>query len=99
MSNDLEVTNVRFSAGTPSMMSQGLYGWASFDIDKSIRVDGVAVRSTLDGRWALSFPARRDGAGRQHAFVRPLSDDVRRDIEQQVFHALGSFEQIRRETP
>ena len=54
-----------------------------------LKLDGVAVRRTLSGRLALSFPERRDGNGRSHALVRPFDDATRRAIEVQVFSALA----------
>jgi hypothetical protein len=58
-------------------------------INDAIVLDGIALRRTLDGnRLTLSFPARRDGSGRQRFFSRPVSDPVRREIERQCFEHL-----------
>ena len=54
-----------------------------------LRLEGVTLRRTLDGRFALSFPARRDRQGRPHAIVRPLDKHALREVEAQVFAALG----------
>jgi len=75
---------VRFESG-----DHGLLGWASFELYGHVRLDGVAVRRTRDGRLTLAFPERRDATGRRHPVVRPLNDEARREIEQQVFAALG----------
>jgi len=61
----------------------------TFRLNQAIRIDGVALRRTTEGKLTLSFPARRDSAGQQHAYVRPLDNDVRRQIERQVLRALG----------
>ena len=84
-----EVSHVQFVAASSQDFARGLLGWVSFNIDGNLRIDGVGVRRTLDNRLALSFPARRDGSGRQHPFVRPLDDATRREIEAQVFQSLG----------
>ena len=89
MLRSFRISDVRFITASSGERSGGLIGWVSFKLNDHIRLDGVAVRRTADGRLALSFPARRDGAGRQHFYVRPLDDQARRDIERQVFAALG----------
>jgi DNA-binding cell septation regulator SpoVG len=89
MREPLLVSEVRFTSASSDDIERGLLGWASFTVDGNLRIDGVAVRRTLDGRLVLSFPSRRDGQGRRHAYVRPLDDDARRHVEHQVFEALG----------
>ncbi len=82
------IADIRFVSAPPAQRHSGLLGWASF-VAGSLRIDGVALRRTLDGHYALSFPARRDRSGRQHPFVRPLDECARRQIERQVFDTLG----------
>jgi hypothetical protein len=67
----------------------GLLGWLSFALDGSVLVDGVALRINADGSPALRWPARRDGSGLLRFAVRPLSDEARLSIEQQVLAALA----------
>jgi hypothetical protein len=67
----------------------GFLGWVSFTIEPGLRVDGVAVRRTRDGRLTLSFPAHRDNQGRDHPYIRPTDDATRREVERQVLEALG----------
>ena len=86
---DISITNVIFLAARPDEVSTGLLGWVSLVVNDTLRLDGLALRRTLDGHLALSFPARRDASGRQHTCVRPLDDRARREIEAQVFAALG----------
>jgi len=85
----IHVADVRFSAGTTAMVAQGLLGFVTATINGSIRLDGIALRRTRDGRLALSFPARRDNAGRERSLFCPINDQARRDIERQVLGALG----------
>jgi len=87
-SKQVVVSDVRFTQSGPDKASGGLLGWVSFTVG-GLRLDGIAVRRTADGRFALSFPARRDAAGRQHPYVLPLDDATRRDLEHQVFAAIG----------
>ena len=88
------VADVRFTAASTEDVERGLFGWVSCLINGTLCLDGLAVRRTLDGRLVLSFPARTDGAGRQHFYVRPLDDCARREIEEAVFRALG-LEQVK----
>ena len=89
MDDALIVSNLRFSPAPPADQATGLLGWLSFSIGRTLRLDGVALRRTLDGHLRLSYPGKKDGAGRVHHHVRPLDDEVRRSIERQVFIALG----------
>lgn len=84
---DMYVTGIRFQPRTQDA-SAGLLGWVSFTIGV-LWVDGVAVRRTAGGRPVLSFPCRRDRAGREHAYVRPVHDRARQAIEVQILTALG----------
>ena len=84
----LGVSGVRLKAAPASMSRSGLLGWICCTVNQ-LRLDGLTLRRTADGRLALSFPAHRDGAGRQHFYVRPVDDHARRAIEQEVFQALG----------
>lgn len=84
----LQVSEVKFVPATPGAREGGLLGFLSFLVGGSLRIDGVTLRRTMDGRTALSFPARRDRAGRAHYVVCPIDDASRLAIEQQVFESL-----------
>jgi DNA-binding cell septation regulator SpoVG len=84
------VTDVRLVAA--SCGRGGLVGWVGFVLGGIVQVDGVTLRETAAGALRLSFPERRDGRGRRHPIVRPLGDAARREIERQVFAALGITE-------
>ena len=85
----LVVSGVRYSPARPSDVDAGLLGFTSFLLNSEIRVDGVGVRRARDGRLLLSWPARTDADGRRHPYLRPIDDNARRDLEQQVLSALG----------
>ena len=71
------------------MVAKGLFGFVSATVNGSLRLDGIALRKTLNGNMVLSFPARRDSSGCQHTLVCPINDRARRDLEFQIFQALG----------
>lgn len=83
------VSRVRFTPAPRHQLPSGLLGFVSFLLEDCVRIDGVVLRTTSDGRLSLSFPARRDGRGRDHPYLRPVNDDTRRAIETQVFASLG----------
>ena len=87
--NPLTVSNVRFTQARSEQVRRGLVGHVSLVINEALKLDGIALRRTLAGRPTLSFPSRRDRAGGDHPYVRPLSNDHRVQIELQVFEALG----------
>ena len=84
----IEISGLRFVSATQREQATGLLGWLSFVVNEVLQLDGVTLRRTLSGRLALSFPARRDRSGVEHAFVRPLNQEVRREVESQVLPQL-----------
>ena len=85
----IDISDVVFSAAGPSEVEKGVLGFITCVINGAVRLDGVTLRRTLDGRLTLSFPARRDGLGRSHYYIRPVGDSARRSLERQVFQALA----------
>ncbi len=84
---ELDLSDVRFTPAPQCDARRGLLGFVSFQIGR-LRIDGVTIRRTTNGRLALSFPAHRDRRGWDHAYVRPLDDTTRREIERQVLSAI-----------
>jgi hypothetical protein len=89
LSEKLRVTRVTFAPASAKEAETGLLGWISFVLNDSLRVDGLTVRRTRRRRLALSFPAKPGISGKQFFFVQPLNDEARREIECQIFEALG----------
>jgi hypothetical protein len=87
MPEHLAVTDFRLVVASLDDRARGLLFFVSFTYG-ALRIDGVTVRRTRDGRVVLSFPTRHDRSGRQHALIRPLDDETRRALEAQVFSAL-----------
>ena len=85
----ISVTEVHFSPSRPEQDASGLLGLIRFTLNGSLAVDGIALRRSADDRLYLSFPSRPDRLGGRHPYLRPLSDDARRQIEDQVFAELG----------
>jgi hypothetical protein len=83
------VSRVALISATARQAREGLLGWVSFDLDETLRVDGVALRRRIDGRLTLAFPHRQDRSGGVHPYLRPLDAVARSLIERQVFLALG----------
>jgi DNA-binding cell septation regulator SpoVG len=86
---EIRVSDIRFTATPFEMAAGGLLGFVSVLINGRIRLSGITVRRTLSGRKCLSFPARRDAAGREHPLIQPIDDEARCEIEAQVLRALG----------
>ena len=89
MAEPLRVEVTSFSSAATEQRAQGLLGWLCVVINGSLQLDAIAVRRTRAGELTLAFPQRRDSAGRRHPYIRPLSTEVRRGIERQVFKTLG----------
>jgi hypothetical protein len=82
------LTELRFSPADAEHQKTGLLGWLTFTICCSLRLDGVAVRRTADGRLTLAFPSKIDGSGRKRSLIRPISEEARLEIEDSVFSIL-----------
>ncbi|MGB3921731.1 MAG: hypothetical protein WBL19_00400 [Minisyncoccia bacterium] len=67
----------------------GLLGWIALEMASCV-IDNVTLRNTADGRRVLAFPSRTAKNGEKHSIVRPLTDEVRVAIQQQVFEQLAS---------
>jgi len=76
MSTPARVTRVHLVRIRPT---NGLLGYVSCTV-ANLRIDGLTLRRTRDGRFAISFPCRRDGSGRKHPIVRPLDGSLERAI-------------------
>jgi hypothetical protein len=68
----------------------GLLGYLSVTYGTLV-LDGITLRRTNAGRYALSFPARTDRAGRRHSHIRPTDDQARKDIEAELLWQLGEM--------
>jgi DNA-binding cell septation regulator SpoVG len=78
----------RFTAANRIEQTTGLMGWIAFTVNGQLRVDGVTLRRTAEGRLTLAFPARVAADGRKRPIVWPPSEEARQAIESQVFGAL-----------
>ena len=87
--SDLVVSNVRFTPATQRDVEDGLLGYLCLALNEVLVLDGLALRRSADGSKYISYPSRTDRAGSRHPYVRPLGDDARRTIQDQVFEALG----------
>jgi hypothetical protein len=85
----LRIQNVRFEPSDPEAWDTGLLGYVSFGLNDGVRIDGVTLRRTRHGKLSLSFPTKRRVTGKQFFCVRPLDATAHKQIEEQVFQALG----------
>ncbi len=86
----IEVSEVRFTPSTRRDRDSGLLGFVSCVLNDAIKLDGITLRRTRDGKLTLSYPSRRDRRDVEHFIIAPLGDAVRLAVERQVFEALGA---------
>ncbi len=86
---DLLITAVDFVQARPSQIKTGLLGHVSIVVDDALKLDGISLRRTRRGYPVLVYSCRRSRDGRDHPYIRPVSDAVRRRIEREVFRTLG----------
>ena len=83
------VTSVHFTPASSADVARGLHGYLSFILNDGLRLDGITLRATKEGRTTLSYPSKRTCDGEQKPFVCPVNDVVRRIIECAVLTELG----------
>ena len=91
--NDREVRVRTWVRASDEDARDGLLGYLSVHYGQLV-LDGITLRRTADDRYALSFPARTDRAGKRHSYIRPVDDDARREIEAEILWQLGEHEEF-----
>jgi DNA-binding cell septation regulator SpoVG len=91
----IAVTNVRASWVPRAAQRSGLLAYVSCVVAGELRLDGLTVRVTRDGRRIVSFPSKKDRRGVERAFVAPLGEVARRSIQRQILDALDQDERVR----
>ena len=86
---DIKIDKIELVTAGAAAAEKGLLGWIRCRLNNKLQLDGITLRRTQDGRHTLSFPSKRDGAGNQRFYIRPLDDAARREVEQQILVALG----------
>ena len=89
--NDPDVRVRTWVKASDAEIRTGLLGFMSIEYGDLI-LDSIVLRRTADGRFALSFPARTDRAGRRHPYLRPVDDEARREIEREILAQLSERE-------
>ena len=83
------IHDVRFSPADAAQGAEGLLGYVRFEVG-ALRLDGVMVRRSREGRVGLSFPVRRARNGIEYPLVRPTTPWERARIESAVIGELRS---------
>ncbi len=87
MKQTLDVQSIRFTPSGAADRDRGLLGYLAFNLGE-VRIDGVALRRTLEGKLTLSYPQRSRGRGRTFPIVRPLNENARVQLEGQILNSL-----------
>jgi len=82
------VTSVSFTPSPSHDAADGLLGWARVELDGWFEVDGIVLRRTSRGELRVSFPSKVDGSGIRRYFARPLTDEARAAIQEQIINWL-----------
>lgn len=96
----MSTTNIDHQSGAPEVrlrtwckaseaeIRTGLLGYVSV-VYGDLILDGIVLRRTADGRFAVSFPARTDRVGNRHSYIRPIDSAARDAIERELLWQLG----------
>jgi hypothetical protein len=86
--SDHTVTLRTWVKASEAEVRTGLLGYLSVSYG-SLVLDGLVLRRTADNRYAISFPARTDRAGKRHSYIRPIDNTAREAIERELLWQLG----------
>ncbi len=81
----MTVTGLTFTPADAAHQETGLLGWLQVTLGGAVIIDGLALRRTLGGRLALTWPRKANG----RTVVTPANAEARRRIEDAVFGALA----------
>lgn len=84
MTEPIRLDQIRCFPVPQYLRDQGMRCFANILINGRLRVDGLVVRRTRAGEYVVTWPERRDGAGRSHAIVRLLDAATRLEVENAV---------------
>lgn len=84
MTEPKTIVQVRCIAVTESLRRTGVRCFARVVIENTISIDGLTVRRTERGEYLVTWPSRRDSAGRHHAIVTIFDERTRGDVEHAV---------------
>lgn len=85
----LSISNLTFTPAEPGRDRPGLMGWVSATVG-GWKIDGLSVRRTREGRTIVTFPSRRDAAGRLHPIAQPIRAEDRKYIRAYILADLRS---------
>jgi glycerophosphoryl diester phosphodiesterase len=92
------VTHVGFTPAATAAVKRGLLGYVSCVVSGVLRIE-CTVRRTADGQPVVSFPTRRDRAGRSHSRVAPANTQAHSAIEAAVLLVLEGQGHLPRSAP
>lgn len=90
-----EVRVISWAKASEAEQRTGMLGYLRVAYG-SLELDGIVLRKTAEGRFALSFPARTDRAGKKHSYIRPRDSEAREAIERQILWQLGEHPEFAR---
>lgn len=84
MSPKVSFSRVKLTFSSLSDKKGGLLGFLSVVLNDSLVLDGLALRKTRYGKLTISYPTRVDNHGVKHFLIKPINDEVRRELELQI---------------
>jgi hypothetical protein len=68
---------------------RGIISYISCIVNDALRIDGVALRRTLEGEYSVSFPKKPGRSIDQHYYFKPINEAMRQEFLRQILVALG----------
>ena len=90
----IRLSDVRFVHGSQRDVERGLLAYARVALGP-YKIDGIAVRRTLEGTLAISYPKRTAEDGTAHTYFLPTDPEVRAALEGEILARYRQHEEGR----
>ena len=94
MNSPLRTSKIRFVPASEGDQQRGLLAYVCVVLGP-YKIDGIAVRRTLKGKLAISYPTRNARSGTAHPVFLPTDPDVRGALEEEIIAAYLQHEEDR----
>ncbi len=82
----MTITDLKFTVADAAHRASGILGWIRVTLAGAVIVDGIALRRSLDGSLAITWPKQPNG----RPVASPASSEARKKIENAILEAVAT---------
>jgi len=86
----ISITDVRLRLLDRPDSRDGLIGWASCVVNRSLYLNNIAVHRTSDGVFEVQYPSKPGRSGRRYYHHCPLNDEAREVLQRAILRHLSA---------